>query len=111
MTSNAYKVLGLNESQKPSFDTIHLTYYALALKFHPDKNSDDVAAATEKFQEIQGAYAVLKKEFELLGDEFNAGSQGSRVCTCIARKRKGPKPIVSQALTHNYARSSAPCFE
>ncbi|CZT03862.1 uncharacterized protein RAG0_10499 [Rhynchosporium agropyri] len=34
-------------------------YRRLALKFHPDKNRDESAAATEKFQELSRAWEVL----------------------------------------------------
>lgn len=54
-TFNPYQVLGLAPDATAS--EIKKKYHQLALKIHPDKNSDPKAAA--KFQELQKAYDVL----------------------------------------------------
>ena len=40
-------------------DAIRRQYRRLALQWHPDKNPDRVAEATERFRQIQAAYSVL----------------------------------------------------
>lgn len=62
-----YMVLGVNPNA--SERDIKQAYYKLALRFHPDKNSGDSAAA-DKFKEVGGAYAVLsdpddRKKYDL----------------------------------------------
>ena len=56
MGNNYYKVLFLN--QKASDQEIRQAYKKLALKFHPDKNSND--ESEERFKLIGEAYNVLK---------------------------------------------------
>ena len=51
-----YQVLGIEKGA--SDDEIKKKYYALAKRFHPDKNDEDHAA--EKFKEINSAYEALK---------------------------------------------------
>lgn len=52
-----YSVLNIERS---ATDTdIKKAYRTLALKWHPDKNPDDVKTAEEKFKEIGEAYSVL----------------------------------------------------
>ncbi|KAM9821233.1 dnaJ homolog subfamily B member 5-like [Neosynchiropus ocellatus] len=65
-----YKVLGV--SQDSNEDEIKKAYRKLALKFHPDKNSD--ADAEDKFKEIAEAYEVLndpkkKSIYDQFGEE------------------------------------------
>ncbi|CAK9021409.1 unnamed protein product [Durusdinium trenchii] len=43
-----------------SQEEIKKQYKALSLIHHPDKNQDDVEAATERFQRIKDAYALIK---------------------------------------------------
>lgn len=50
-----YKILGITPESNE--DEIKKAYRKLALKFHPDKNSD--ADAEDRFKEIAEAYEVL----------------------------------------------------
>ncbi len=51
-----YELLGVSRNAEES--EIKKAYRKLAMKYHPDRNSND-KAAEEKFKEIQKAYAVL----------------------------------------------------
>ncbi|XP_034721457.1 dnaJ homolog subfamily C member 5-like [Etheostoma cragini] len=51
-----YQVLGLQKGC--CHDDIKKSYRKLALRFHPDKNPENPAAA-EKFKELNSAHAVL----------------------------------------------------
>lgn len=67
-----YKVLGIPKSADDR--KIKRAYRQLALKWHPDKNPDDVETANEKFQEISEAYDVLsdpekRKIYDQYGEE------------------------------------------
>lgn len=57
-----YEVLGVERSADD--DELKKAYRKLALKWHPDKNADQMEMATEKFKEIQSAYAVLSDRHE-----------------------------------------------
>eukprot|EP00371_Babesia_bovis_P002281 XP_001610928.1 heat shock protein DNAJ [Babesia bovis T2Bo] len=52
-----YKVLGVKPDA--SDDEIKKKYKALAIKWHPDKNPNNLAEATEMFQKISTAYETL----------------------------------------------------
>ncbi|XP_050565630.1 dnaJ homolog subfamily C member 5G isoform X1 [Cygnus atratus] len=54
-----YRVLGLEKGSSP--EEIKKAYRRLALRYHPDKNPDDPAAA-ERFKEINSAHATLSDE-------------------------------------------------
>ncbi|MGH7370920.1 MAG: DnaJ domain-containing protein, partial [Candidatus Methylomirabilales bacterium] len=69
MSRDYYQILGVSTSASP--EEIKKAYRRLALKFHPDKNPDDPAAA-EQFTEINEAYEVLsnperRREYDLYG--------------------------------------------
>lgn len=72
MGKDYYTVLGVSRSA--SLDDIKKAYKRLAIRWHPDKNQDNIEAATEKFKEIAEAYDVLstpdKREvFDRYGSE------------------------------------------
>ena len=51
-----YEILGVQKSA--SSDDLKKAYRKLAMKYHPDRNSDD-PSAPEKFKEASEAYEVL----------------------------------------------------
>lgn len=69
MSKDYYQILGVSRTASP--DEIKKVYRRLAMKFHPDKNPDDPAAA-EQFKEITEAYEVLsnpdkRQEYDTFG--------------------------------------------
>ncbi len=54
---NYYKILGVARNAK--LQEIKKSYRELALKWHPDKNTDDTERAEKMFQDISEAYEVL----------------------------------------------------
>ncbi len=69
-----YEVLGV--SKDASEKEIKVAYRTLALKYHPDKNTDDPAAAN-KFKEVAEAYEVLS-DSEQRAAYDNRGMAGAR---------------------------------
>lgn len=72
MGKDYYKTLGVSKSA--SEDEIKRAYKKLAIKWHPDKNPNNKAAAEEKFKEIGEAYEVLsdknkRQVFDVYGEE------------------------------------------
>lgn len=75
MAEDYYQILGI--PKKSSADEIKKAYRKLAIKWHPDKNPSNKAAAEEKFKKISEAYAVLsdpekRKQYDNFGsaDQF-----------------------------------------
>jgi len=74
-----YKVLGVDRSA--SENEIAKAYKKLALKYHPDKNPDNKAAAEENFKVITEAYEVLhdaekRKSYDQFGKAGLSGGAG-----------------------------------
>ena len=57
MSKNYYDILGIPNNANE--DTIKKAYRKLALKWHPDKNPNNIEESTEKFNDISEAYEVL----------------------------------------------------
>ncbi|RZC35373.1 dnaJ -like subfamily B member 6 [Asbolus verrucosus] len=55
-----YKVLEVSKNSTTA--EIKKAYRKLALKWHPDKNQDNIEEATKKFKEISEAYEVLSDD-------------------------------------------------
>lgn len=75
-----YKILDLNYKDNPTEDDIKRAYRKLAIKYHPDKNTDNEADERlkngEAFKEIVEAYTILtnkeeKQKYDIL---FHSGS-------------------------------------
>lgn len=58
MSKDYYEILGVNK--KASKEEISKAYRSLALKYHPDRNSEE--GADDKFKEIAEAYEVLNDD-------------------------------------------------
>lgn len=74
-----YKVLGVSRSASPT--EIKKAYHQLALKYHPDKNTDNREEAERRFKEVSEAYDVLsdekkKKIYDTYGEEGLKGGMG-----------------------------------
>lgn len=64
MAANYYEIL--NVQKDASNNVICEAYKKMALKWHPDKNPDNVAEANQRFQQISQAYQVLSDEHKRL---------------------------------------------
>ena len=57
MSKDYYEILGLEKNATEK--EIKKQYKKLAIKWHPDKNGENIKVAEEKFKEISKAYSVL----------------------------------------------------
>ena len=55
-----YSILEIDKNADKN--TIKNAYKKLALKYHPDKNTDNKQQAEEKFKEISEAYEILSDD-------------------------------------------------
>tara|TARA_Y100000590_G_scaffold465385_2_gene637592 strand:- start:145 stop:1404 length:1260 start_codon:yes stop_codon:yes gene_type:complete len=80
MSKNYYELLELNKNA--TSEEIKKSYKKLALKYHPDRNSDNKEENEKKFKDITEAYNVLsdeqkKKDYDYFGIEDNNSFQNS----------------------------------
>eukprot|EP01080_Neovahlkampfia_damariscottae_P010769 gene10769-3388_t len=59
-TSKHYKILGIAKTS--SLEEIKKQYYKLSMKYHPDRNPDNLEA-TEKFQKFSESYHAIIDQF------------------------------------------------
>ena len=82
-----YEVLEV--ARNASADELKVAYKKLVMRWHPDKNLDKAEEATEKFKEIQSAYAVLgdanERAWYLCNDDDSRKSHNSAGTTLTAR--------------------------
>ena len=85
-----YEVLGLD--REASEAELKKAYRRLAMKYHPDRNSDD-PAAEEKFKEASEAYEILTDPQK---KEAVPVQPGGRTCvmnlSCLWKKRSAVRP-------------------
>ena len=68
---NYYKILGVPRNEE--LKEIKKNYRELALKWHPDKNTDNIEEAEKMFQDIGEAYEILSDK-ELRG-KYDRGEE------------------------------------
>lgn len=68
---NYYKILGVPRNAE--LKEIKKNYRELALKWHPDKNTDNIEEAEKMFQDISEAYEILSDK-ELRG-KYDRGEE------------------------------------
>lgn len=73
MGKDYYKILGV--SKDADDDTLKKAYKKAALKWHPDRNKDNIETANKKFKEVGEAFEVLSdKNKRAIYDQF--GEEG-----------------------------------
>lgn len=75
MAANYYDVL--NVSKYADIKSISEAYKKMALKWHPDKNPDNIEEANRQFQQISQAYQVLSDSNKRM--RYDRGQNTSRV--------------------------------
>lgn len=78
MKDDLYNILGI--PKESSDDEIKKAYRKLALKYHPDKNPNDLEAEN-KFKEISSAYSIIgdpekRKNYDLYGTDKSQKNSG-----------------------------------
>tara|TARA_B100000925_G_scaffold40903_1_gene26655 strand:+ start:6519 stop:7514 length:996 start_codon:yes stop_codon:yes gene_type:complete len=97
---NYYDILDV--SQDSDIDTIKKAYRRLAVKWHPDKNPNNIEEATKKFKDISEAYQILsdsekKKNYDMYGKTPNHFRSPEDLFTQLFSNFD---PIVSDFLTN-----------
>lgn len=101
---NYYEILGISKSSDR--DTIKKAYRNLAIKWHPDKNLDNIEEATKKFKEISEAYQILsdnekKEKYDKYGETPTRFESPEELFRQIFSNLD---PIVSNFLTSTFSK-------
>ena len=90
MSKDYYDILGI--SKNSSKDEIKKAYKKLALKYHPDRNTNNKEEATIKFQEVSKAYKILDyaNRYKLNANKRKLDNSGSldKNLNSVENKRK-----------------------
>lgn len=99
MGRDFYKILGLKKGATEG--EIKKAYRKLAVKWHPDKNPDNVEAAQAKFQEVGEAFGVLSdKEKKAIYDQY--GEEGLNGVPASAEGQGGFGGMPGGFSTHGF---------
>jgi len=95
MGKDYYKILDI--SRNATIDDIKKAYKKLALKYHPDRNSDsDKETAKAKFVEINEAYEILSDEKKKkIYDQFGEEGLKAGISASDSPDRPAPAPFSS----------------
>ena len=103
---NYYEILGVNRDA--TIKEIKKAYKALAKKWHPDLNRDNIKVAEEKMKEINVAYSTLSDEVARIdyNKKLDAESKTSAKTGSSTQRQRGQSQTQSQ--TGSQRQSSAP---
>ena len=90
----ALKILKLKDSDTLTTTNIKKTYYAMALKLHPDKGGDE-----EEFKKINAAYTLLTKPS--ISSRSSISSISRSMSRSSSRKSNSSSPYVSSHPEYN----------
>lgn len=100
---NYYEILGVNRDA--TIKEIKKAYKALAKKWHPDLNRDNIKVAEEKMKEINVAYSTLSDEVARIdyNKKLDAESKTSAKTGSTTQRQSGQ----SQSTSQHQSQSSA----
>ena len=93
---NYYEILGVN--REATIKEIKKAYKALAKKWHPDLNRDNIKVAEEKMKEINVAYSTLSDEVARIdyNKKLDAESKTSAKTESTSQRQSGQSQNTSQ---------------
>ena len=89
-----YKILEVDRNADD--ETIRKSYKKLALKYHPDRNKDNIEDATQKFKKISEAYDILSNKEK----KHNYDNFGSNTAVDIPFSTQNANDIFAQFFNH-----------
>ena len=110
MVKDYYQTLGIPKDASP--EAIKKAYRREAVKWHPDKNIDNKAAAEERFKEVAEAYDVLSDTqkraiYDQCGEEGPRETPGAHPGGFHYRFNGDPHSVFAQFFRDSFERSSS----